>query len=32
MAMAARAFADDLPGGDVERREQGCRPVSLVVV
>src|SRR5208337_212459 len=32
MAMAAHAFADHLPGGDVERRKQGRRPVSLVVV
>ena len=32
MTMAAHAFADDLAGGDVERREQGRRSVSLVVV
>jgi hypothetical protein len=25
-------LADDLAGGDVQRREQGCRAVALVVV
>ena len=32
MAMAAHAFADHLAGGDVERGEQGRRPMALVVV
>src|SRR5580700_1098108 len=30
--MPRHAFADDLASGDVERREQGRRSVSLVVV
>ena len=32
MTMPRHAFADDLASGDVERREQGRRSVSLVVV
>ena len=32
MAMARHAFADDPAGGDVERGEQGRRPVPLVIV